>query len=127
MNANDMEIQAIAAEVLTPRLDGSTGIQVMLRHEVRMGRSFDDIILKARLVQFANYPLQRLIKHSTGQLHLAIVDQVCQQLTFFKMTTPPFTAKHLVAVEKLLIDLTPADFPSLAPHRRYEDHYVSRR
>lgn len=34
MNANEMEIQAIAAEVLTPRIDGSTGIQSMLRHEV---------------------------------------------------------------------------------------------
>lgn len=108
MNANDVEIQAIATEVLAPRMDGLTGVQAMLRDPI------------------ANYPLQRLIKHTTGQLHFIIVDQVCQQLTFFKMTTPPFTAKHLIAVEKLLIDLTPADFPTLMP-RRIEDHYVPRR
>lgn len=34
MNANDLELNMIAGEVLAPGLDGNTGIQSMLRHEV---------------------------------------------------------------------------------------------
>lgn len=34
MNANEHELQMIAAEVLAPGMDGTTGIQAMLRHEV---------------------------------------------------------------------------------------------
>lgn len=35
MNATETEIQIIATEVLTPRVDGSTGVTAMLKHEVR--------------------------------------------------------------------------------------------
>lgn len=75
--------------------------------------------------QYANYPLQRLIKHTSGTLHIAIVDQVSAQLAQFRMANPPFTAKHLIAVEKLLLDISPDSFPTLMP-RRYEDHYLPR-
>lgn len=34
INANEHELNMIAAEVLAPGLDGNTGIQAMLRHEV---------------------------------------------------------------------------------------------
>lgn len=106
MNATEPELQMIAAEVLAPRVDGTTGVTSMLRHE------------------YANYPLQRLIKHTTGAIHRAIVEQVSAQLAMFRHANPPFSAKHLVAVEKLLYDLEPNGFPSLYP-RRFEDHYVS--
>ena len=39
MNANEHEINMIAAEVLAPGLDGNTGIQAMLRHEVSLNRN----------------------------------------------------------------------------------------
>jgi hypothetical protein len=78
---------------------------------------------------------------------MAIVEQVGMQLAMFRDANPPFNAKHLVAgesrgislnsspklthashrfqVEKLLVDLSPNDFPGLM-RRRFEDHYISR-
>lgn len=106
MQANENELHIIAAEVLMPRHDGTTGVMSMLKHE------------------YANYPLQRLMKHTTGPLNRAIVDQVAANLTMFRHANPPFNAKHLVAIEKLVLDSDPSGFPSLYA-RRYEDHYVS--
>lgn len=34
MNANEAEVAMIAGEVLAPRVDGTTGVASMLRHEV---------------------------------------------------------------------------------------------
>lgn len=78
-NANEHEIHLIATECLAPRNDGATGIQSMLRHE------------------YANYVLQRLIKHTTGQVQALIVGQVYEQLAFYRTANPPFIAKHLAA------------------------------
>ena len=50
-------------------------------------------------MKYANYPLQRLIKHTTGNVHAAIVDLVSIGLSMFRCANPPFTAKHLVAGE----------------------------
>lgn len=54
-------------------------------------------------------------------MHAAIVDQVGQQLALFKIMVPPFSAKHLVAVEKLLADIAPfpqrhAGYAGVMPH-----------
>lgn len=98
MNATEHEINMIAAEVLAPGLDGTTGIQAMLRHEVSLHtHKHIDRFPNAPLCQYANYPLQRLIAHTTGTLHMAIVDQVGIQLAIFREMSPPFNAKHLVA------------------------------
>jgi hypothetical protein len=43
INASDHEINMIAAEVLAPGLDGNTGIQAMLRHEVREGFALSEL------------------------------------------------------------------------------------
>jgi hypothetical protein len=36
MNANERELNMLAVEVLAPGMDGNTGIQAMLRHEVSL-------------------------------------------------------------------------------------------
>lgn len=36
MNANEAEVAMIAGEVLAPRVDGTTGVSSMLRHEVSL-------------------------------------------------------------------------------------------
>lgn len=78
-NAHEHEIHHIATECLAPRNDGATGIQSMLRHE------------------YANYVLQRLVKHTTGQVQAIIVGQVYEQLAYYRTANPPFIAKHLAA------------------------------
>lgn len=108
-----------------PRIDGTTGVGSMLKHEVRTPVLHDeDYKLILFRLQFANYPLQRLMKHTTGALNRAIIDQVAANLTMFRHSNPPYTAKHLVAVEKLLLDSEPSGYPNHFV-RRYEDHYVS--
>jgi hypothetical protein len=126
MNANEAEVAMIAGEVLAPRVDGTTGVSSMLRHEVSLALvQRTSVLCLRRSVQYANYPLQRLIRHSTGPLHQAIVEQVSTQLTLFRCSNPPFTAKHLIAVEKLIMDISPDGFPTLIP-RRFDDHYLAR-
>lgn len=93
----------IASEVLAPGIDGTTGIQAMLRHEVSHFMAGDNFTSAYTAPpQYANYPLQRLIKHTTGNLHLAIVDQVSMQLAMFREANPPFNAKHLVAGKSMV-------------------------
>jgi hypothetical protein len=47
------------------------------------------------------------MKHTTGPVHMAIIEQVSMQLAIFRESNPPFNAKHLVAGELFILYLTP--------------------